>query len=72
MIQFAILLLQVARQLFTYLESQRLIAEGERRQIAKELSATANAARISMKVQEDVGRMHDNEVDAALRGDYRD
>ena len=72
MFKFAVLLLQLASQVLRYLERQRLIAEGERRQLARELEGVARASRLSLAVQENVRRMHDDEVDAALRGDYRD
>lgn len=72
MFQFAILLLQVTRQVIAYLEQRRLISEGERRQIARELARTAQAASLAKQVREHVGRMTDDEIDAALRGDYRD
>lgn len=72
MFQFAVLLLQVAQQIFKSLEQRRLIAEGERRQIIKQLEAIAVAAHIAQKVREDVGKKTDDEIDAALRGDYRD
>ena len=72
MIQLILLLLQVTRQLLTYMQERRLIAEGERRQIQKELLRTAEAAKIALKVREQVGKLHDEEVDDALRGDYRD
>jgi uncharacterized protein YjbJ (UPF0337 family) len=72
MFQFAVLLLQVANQLFKAMERQRLIAEGERRQIAKQIQDIARTSRLSVEVREYVGRMTDDEVDAALRGDFRD
>jgi hypothetical protein len=72
MLKFAVLLLQVAQQIFKHLEQQRLIKEGERRQIAKELEAIAKSAKISQKVKEDVGKLNSDEIDAALRGDFRD
>lgn len=72
MLQFAILLLQVTRQIILYMEKSRLIKEGERRQIERELEAVAKAAAISKKINTNVGKMTDEEIDAALRGDYRD
>lgn len=72
MFQFAVLLLRVATQVFSMLEQRRLIKEGERRQIIKELDAIAKASRIAQKVREDVAGKTDAEIDDALRGDYRD
>lgn len=72
MIQAVLLLLQVTRQILTYMQERRLIAEGERIQIQRELLRAAEAAKIALKVREQVGKLHDDEVDAALRGDYRD
>lgn len=71
MIRFAILLLQVAKQLFNYLERRQLIAEGERRAIAAELVRVAQVSNITNEIRLEVSRMSDEEVDAALRGDYR-
>lgn len=72
MLKFAVLLLQVAQQIFRYLDQQRLIKEGERRQIIKELDAIAKAAKVGQKVRDDVGKLNSDEINAALRGDFRD
>lgn len=72
MFQFAVLLLRVATQVFSMLERQSLIKEGERRQIVKELDAIARASRVAQRVREDVARKTDTEIDDALRGDFRD
>ena len=72
MFQLVILLLQVSRQLLAYMERSRLIKEGERIQIARELVRAADAASVTKKVKEEVDKLGDDEVDAALRGDYRD
>lgn len=72
MFQFAILLLRVANQVFSMLERQRLIAEGERRQIAREMEATAKVAKVALQIRQHVESKNDDEIDAALRGDYRD
>lgn len=72
MFQFAILLLQVANQVFSMLERQRLIAEGERRAVAKQLDAIAKTAKVAQQVRQHVESKTDAEIDAALRGDYRD
>jgi len=72
MFQFAILLLQVAHQVFSMLEKQRLLAEGERRQIVRQWEALAKAVKLTSEVRKHVESKSDDEVDAALRGDYRD
>lgn len=72
MFQFAILLLQVANQVFSMLERQRVLAEGERRQIAKQLELIAQATKAAKLIRKHVESKSDEEIDAALRGDYRD
>jgi hypothetical protein len=72
MFKFAILLLQVASQVFSMLEKQRLIGEGERRQILRELDGITRAAKIAKEIRQHVESKTDAEIDAALRGDYRD
>ena len=72
MIKLALVALQVAAAVFQYLERRRLISEGERRQINLQLEATARAAAISKQVRTNVGKLNDDEIDAALRGDFRD
>lgn len=72
MFQFVLLLLTVTRQLLTYLQERRLIAEGERKQLEKELVAAASAAKIAMEVRKEVGGLSDAQVDASLERDFRD
>ena len=72
MIKVAILALQVAVAVFRYLEERRLISEGERRAMARELARAAEITGLAKQVREEVGKLTDDEVDAALRGDYRD
>lgn len=72
MLKLGIAFLQVASMVFSHLEKQRLISEGERRQIAKELAAVASSAAASKKVREEVERLSDAEVDDRLAGDFRD
>lgn len=72
MIKLVVLLLQIAKQVFTLVERRRLIAEGERQQIAKQLEAIATAAKMSQAIRAEIKAMTDDEIDAALRGDYRD
>lgn len=71
MIQLVLLLLQVTRQILTYMQERRLISEGQRRQIEVEMAKAAQAAAIAIEIRTKVGKLSDDEVDAALRGDYR-
>ena len=72
MLQLAIAFIRLATGLLRHLERQRLIAEGERRQIAHELVRTAQAAALARSIKKEIEALADDEVDAALRGDYRD
>lgn len=72
MFRLALALLQVARQLITILERQKLLTEGRQQQIALELAATAKAAAVSAKIRAEVDRMDAEDVDHGLRGDFRD
>lgn len=72
MFRLVVALLQLASGLLRYLERQRLIQEGERRQIARELARTAQAAALAYSIKKDISELTDEEVDAALRRDFRD
>lgn len=72
MFQLVILLLQVASSVLKYLNDNRLISEGQRRQIEAEMVKAARSAALAMEIRTNVGKLTDDEVDAALRGDYRD
>lgn len=72
MIRAVILALQIVASVIQYLERRRLINEGERRQINLQLEAVARAAAISKQVRTSVGKLNDDEINAALRGDFRD
>lgn len=69
--KIALALLQITRSIISYLERQSAISEGQRMILAKELEATIAAAGVAKEVQTKVDGMTDEEVDAALRGDYR-
>ncbi len=71
-VKLVLLLLQITQSIIRMVNEKRLISEGERLQIVKELSAVASAAAVSKQVRDDVGRKTDAEIDDALRGDYRD
>lgn len=64
--------LQIIASLIRYLEEKRLLSEGARQQIARELERTTQLVARANKIKDKVGTMTDDEVDAALRGDYRD
>ena len=70
-IKLVVLLLQVAQAITRYMRDKQLLEEGGRRVIAKQLAAVAKAAEIARDVQKDVGSKTDDEIDAALRGDFR-
>lgn len=72
MLKLAILLLQITASVIQHLERKRLIDEGERRQLAREMAKTATLVGLSKQVREEIGKMTHAEVDDALRGDFRD
>lgn len=71
MLRLALAFLQVAAAIISHLEKQRLIKEGERRQIQRELAAVARAAAIAKKHRDNVEDLSDEEVDARLSNDFR-
>lgn len=71
-LKLVVLLLQVTQSIIRMMTERRLIAEGERRVIAKQLAAVAAAAQIAKDTKADVANKTDDEIDAALRGDFRD
>ena len=72
MIKAAILLLQITAAIIQSLERRRLITEGERRELVREMARTAQLTGTAKEVREEIGKMTHEEVDAALRGDFRD
>lgn len=70
-VKLVVLLLQISRSIIGWLERQQAIQEGQRMVLAKELQAIAAAAKVSSDVRTAVDGMTDDQVDAALRGDYR-
>lgn len=72
MLQLVLLLLQVTRLVLSHMERTRLIKEGERQQIAREMVRAAQVASLANEIRAEVDKLTDDEVDAALRGDYRD
>lgn len=70
-LKLVVLLLQVTQSILRWMDKQSMIAEGERRVIAKQLAALAATAKVVTDIRTDIGNKTDDEVDAALRGDYR-
>lgn len=70
-VRLVVLLLQISRSIIGWLERQSAINEGQRMVLAQELKALANAAKVAREVQTQVDGMTDEEIDAALRGDFR-
>lgn len=70
-LKLVVLLLQIAQSLIRWMNEKQLISEGERRVIAKQLAATAAAAQLSKDVRADVANKTADEIDDALRGDFR-
>lgn len=68
----ALLLLQIVKSIMDYLERQGAIAEGERREVAKQLAAVAAAAQIAKEVQDEIAKLSPSQVDDALSRDFRD
>lgn len=71
-IKLVLLGFQMITALIQYLERQRLIKDGERQQIAREMAKTAALMGVAKQVREEIGRMSRDEVDDALRDDFRD
>lgn len=69
--KIALTLLQITRSIISYLERQSAISEGQQMILALELQKTLAAAKVAKEVQTKVDGMSDDEVDAALNGDYR-
>lgn len=64
--------LQIITSVIRYLEGKKLMNEGARQQIAQELERAQKLVARAKKIQTKVGTMTDEEIDAALRGDFRD
>lgn len=64
--------LQIITSIIRHLEEKRLLNEGARLEIERELVRAQKIVARAKKIQEQVGNMTDEEIDAALRGDYRD
>jgi hypothetical protein len=70
-IKIVLILLQLARSILSWLERERAIAEGERREVAKQLAAIAASAQIARETADEISRLTDAQVDDALSGDFR-
>jgi hypothetical protein len=62
----------LARSILSWLEREKAIKEGERREVAKQLAAVAASAQIANEVRDEIGKLTDAQVDDALAGDFRD
>lgn len=71
-VKVVLLGIQIITSVIRYLESKRLMDEGARQQIAQELERAQKMVARAKKIQTKVGTMTDEEVNAALRGDFRD
>lgn len=71
-VKIVLLGLQIITSVIRYLEAKKLMSEGARLQIAQELERAQKMVARAKKIQTKVGTMTDEEIDAALRGDYRD
>lgn len=71
-LKIVLLLLQLARSIMAWLEREKAIKEGERREVAKQLAAIAAAAQIKAETQQEISRLSDAQVDDSLSGDFRD
>jgi hypothetical protein len=70
-IKIVLLLLQLARSILSWLEREKAIKEGERREVARQLAAVAAAAQIAAETRDEISRLTDAQVDDALSGDFR-
>jgi hypothetical protein len=70
-IKIVLILLQLTRSILSWLERERAIAEGERREVAKQLAAIAASAQIARETADEISRLTDAQVDDALSGDFR-
>jgi hypothetical protein len=71
-VKVVLLVLQAVTSLIRFLEEKRLISEGERQEVARELARAMEIVARAKKIRDHVGKMTDAEIDAALRGDFRD
>jgi hypothetical protein len=71
-VKIVLLALQLVNWIIDQLERRKQLAEGERRQIAKALAQVTIAGKMAKEVDDEVKALSDDEVDAALRGDFRD
>jgi hypothetical protein len=68
---FVISLIRLAATSVRLVERHQWIAEGERRYLLAEALAVSRALNVSLETRKEVDNMTEEEVDAALRGDYR-
>ena len=70
-VKIILLALQLVNWLIDELERRKALAEGEKRQIAKALAAVVAAGKMAKEVDDAVAKLSVDEIDDALRGDFR-
>lgn len=71
-VKLVLLGLQVITSIIRYLEEKRLLTEGAKLEIEKQLVEASKIVAKAKKIEANVGKMTDAQVDAALERDYRD
>lgn len=71
-LKLVVLGLELVNQLLRYMQEKRLLDEGARQEVQRQLEQAAKIVARAKEIQNDVGKMTDAQVDAALERDYRD
>lgn len=71
-LKLVVLGLELVNQLLRYMQEKRLLDEGARQEIQRQLEQAAKIVARAKEIQNEVGKMTDAQVDAALERDYRD
>jgi hypothetical protein len=64
--------LKLANIIAGLMKDRQLLDAGEKKAIAKSLLAVADAVGVSKAVEDEIAAMTDEQVDAALEGDFRE
>jgi hypothetical protein len=67
-----LLLIQITATIVRYLDERRLLTEGQKIEVANELARVSKIVARAKKIQSEVEKMNDAQVDNALSGDFRD
>lgn len=70
-VKLVLVALQIINTVLRYMNEKRLLNEGAKLEIEKELARAQKIVARAKEIQTKVGTMTDDEVDAALRGDFR-